>query len=249
MDVNLEQQERAAFDLLIAGDRQGSINAFNALTVALNLPPEIAQLHQIYSYGLVGTGSPPLWQRRLRFVSMLEQAATTIPLSGDIAECGCAKGLSAFCISALFKLADPQFTGAGFHIFDSFLGLSEAAPQDYGTSSNPNMVQGKFAFSLEKVRRALSGFPGISFYPGWIPTRFAELSDRKFRMLNLDVDLYQPTRDAVLFFYPRLVPGGIIVCDDYNWDGAKLAINECAAMLGFEFEVTPFHQAVIRAPR
>jgi hypothetical protein len=43
------------------------------------------------------------------------------------------------------------------------------------------------------------------------------------------VDLYQPTYDSLDFFFPRLVKGGVIVCDDYNFSnfpGAKLAWDE-----------------------
>ncbi len=30
---------------------------------------------------------------------------------------------------------------------------------------------------------------------------------------------------AFRYFYPRLVPGGVIMSDDYNWPGAKKAID------------------------
>ena len=39
----------------------------------------------------------------------------------------------------------------------------------------------------------------------------------------------QPTIDSVSFFYPRLSPGGILVCDDYGFTtcpGATRAIDE-----------------------
>jgi O-methyltransferase len=248
--MNPEQLELKAFQYFEAGDKDNCLAAFEALAVGLNLPPYITELHRIYTHGLLLTRSRPLWGRRLRFISMLQYAATTLSLPGESAECGCARGLSAFCIAALTKIAsNPQFTGTGFHVFDSFEGLSEPAPEDVDPNSiNPNMVAGKFKFSVDLVKKHLHAFPDISFYPGWIPSRFEDVADKKFRFLNLDVDLYQPTRDALMFFYPRLVPGGLIVCDDFNWAGAKRAVEECAAALGFTYEVTPFNQAVIRAP-
>ena len=48
----------------------------------------------------------------------------------------------------------------------------------------------------------------------------------KFSFVHIDVDLYQPTLDCLEFFFPKLVSGGIIVCDDYNssqFPGAKNA--------------------------
>ena len=69
----------------------------------------------------------------------------------------------------------------------------------------------------------------MKLYKGWIPDRFKEVENRKFQFVHIDVDLYQPTLDALEFFYPRLVSGGVIVCDDYNltmFPGAKQAWDE-----------------------
>ena len=85
----------------------------------------------------------------------------------------------------------------------------------------------------ERVARGnLEGCDGIHFYRGWIPERFAEVADRRFAFVHIDVDLYQPTLDSVAFFYQRLVPGGIIVCDDYGFTtcpGATRAMDEFMA--------------------
>lgn len=43
------------------------------------------------------------------------------------------------------------------------------------------------------------------------------------------MDLYQPTLDSFRFFYPRLNPGGIILCDDFGFatcPGARKAAND-----------------------
>ncbi|MEO0034391.1 MAG: hypothetical protein RLZZ501_414, partial [Pseudomonadota bacterium] len=62
----------------------------------------------------------------------------------------------------------------------------------------------------------LGGDLPVEIYPGWIPERFGEVADRRFCLVHIDVDLQQPTLDALAFFYPRLVPGGLIVFDDYG---------------------------------
>ncbi len=43
------------------------------------------------------------------------------------------------------------------------------------------------------------------------------------------MDTEQATRDAIEFFWPRLVPGGKIVVDDYGWEpcaGVKKAVED-----------------------
>lgn len=48
----------------------------------------------------------------------------------------------------------------------------------------------------------------------------------------VDMDTYQSTRDAIEFFWPRLVPGGKMVFDDYGWEpcaGVRKAVDEFVA--------------------
>ena len=56
--------------------------------------------------------------------------------------------------------------------------------------------------------------------------------DQASHAVHVDVDLYQPTRDSIDFFYPRLNPGGLFVCDDYGFTtcpGATKAIDDFMA--------------------
>ena len=78
------------------------------------------------------------------------------------------------------------------------------------------------------VSSALQGFDA-RLYKGWIPERFIDVSDRCFCFVHIDVDLYKPTLDSLQFFYPRMVRGGVIVCDDYGFvtcPGARQAFDE-----------------------
>jgi hypothetical protein len=73
----------------------------------------------------------------------------------------------------------------------------------------------------------------IQIMRGWIPSRFAEVAEKKFSFVHIDVDLEKPTRDSLEFFYPRLSDGGILLCDDYGFDtcpGVTAAIDEFLAL-------------------
>lgn len=149
--------------------------------------------------------------------------------SGDVCEVGCWRGLSAYQIASYLKSSDKNIL---FHIFDSFEGLSEIAEIDRfrHDKRNTENVRKQFACSLEDVQDNLKEFDFIRYYKGWIPRWFKEVEDRKFSFVHIDVDLYQPTRDSFEFFYPRLVPKGIMVFDDYGciqFPGAKKAVDEC----------------------
>jgi hypothetical protein len=145
-------------------------------------------------------------------------------VDGDVAECGARSGKS----TAFMLEADP--VTRQYHIFDSFQGLSEPAAEDTTAPSLPShWKRGDMAVNESETRANLADFANVSFYPGWIPERFVEVADRRFALLHVDVDLYHPTRDSLEFFWPRLMPGGMVVCDDYGFatcPGAKQALDE-----------------------
>lgn len=145
----------------------------------------------------------------------------TEDVPGDTVECGVYWGASSYLIAAFVartRLAKSH------HLFDSFEGLSAPNRED-GT----NWREHDLATNQAATEKLLSRFQNIHVYKGWIPNRFNEVADKKFSFVHIDVDLYQPTRDSVEFFYPRLAPGAIMVCDDYRsiaCPGATKAMNE-----------------------
>jgi hypothetical protein len=145
-------------------------------------------------------------------------------VEGDVAECGVRYGKS----TAFLLEADP--VRRGYHIFDSFQGLSEPSAEDTSGPDFPShWKKGDMAVREAETRTNLADFANVSFYRGWIPERFADVAERRFALLHVDVDLYQPTRDSLAFFWPRLAVGGVVVCDDYGFatcPGARQALDE-----------------------
>src|SRR5262249_36211137 len=112
-------------------------------------------------------------------------------------------------------------------LFDSFEGVSEPVAID-----GSHWRKGDLACPLDKARANLLPFNNISWHKGWIPDRFKDVEGRTFSFVHIDVDLYEPTRDSIRFFYPRVNPSGIVVCDDYGFEscpGATSAIDEFLA--------------------
>ncbi|MFN0164646.1 MAG: TylF/MycF/NovP-related O-methyltransferase, partial [Burkholderiales bacterium] len=134
--------------------------------------------------------------------------------------------------------------------------LSEPGPEDRLVGDEPPALRvhlaarrGWFAVPLEVVRQGLAEFPGVSYHPGWIPASLASLPERRYRFVHLDLDLHDPTLGALEYFFPRLVPGALLVCDDFNWPGERKAIEDFCARQGIAFETTPHNQAVLRRSR
>lgn len=155
-------------------------------------------------------------------------ACATAMLPGDTVECGVRRGAGSWLI--LKATANQDKT---HHLYDSFEGLSDPGAFD---NTNPDALyvwhRGDLAVSEEVVRRNLAAFPNLRFHKGWIPESFDASAPGKVAFVHVDVDLYEPTRDSIAFFYDRLVPGGILLCDDYHSNscpGAKRAFDEVMA--------------------
>jgi O-methyltransferase len=163
-------------------------------------------------------------------------------LPGDMAECGCFEGATAFFMAS-------ASTSGMLYLFDSFKGISSPETRDRNDRTDVMpWIKGDLCSSEEKLRTNLARFKEINILPGWIPERFADVTDRQFRVVHIDVDLYQPTRDSLEFFYPRMVQGGVIVMDDYGLltcPGAKLAADEYALSVGAQVLHLPTGQGVI----
>lgn len=148
--------------------------------------------------------------------------------TGDGAEVGVWRGGSARLIAE--ALADRPV-----HLFDTFAGIPHADP-----SIDRRCVGVYGDTSIERVRRTLEGRSNTHLYPGVFPAT-AAAGEREggltnpFAFVHLDADVYPTTRDGLEWFWPRMVPGGVVVVDDYGdrlWPGVARAVDAFALRTG-----------------
>ena len=176
-----------------------------------------------------------------RKFAMRELLKLTHGLPGDVAECGVYRGGSAYLLAKELARRAPH---KRLHLFDSFAGLSDPGPLD-----GSHWRAGALACTLPEVKARLAEYSArIDTHVGWIPHCFREAVDRSFCFAHVDVDLYEPTLAALEFFWPRMVPGGIVVCDDYGFEtcpGARRAVDQFAAAGAIPVVHLPTGQGVL----
>jgi hypothetical protein len=154
--------------------------------------------------------------------------------AGDAIECGAFRGATSLFL-ALLGLRNGL--AQKVLILDTFAGMP--AVSDFDLARHP----GEFAppaDQVELIRRqaAMLGVADrIEVHQGLFTDTFARIRPRdlRFAFVHIDANIYQGTLDACAFTLPRVVPGGMVVFDDYNGVcdlGARLAIDEYLAERG-----------------
>lgn len=163
-----------------------------------------------YLWACGRTGRLPVERNILKMRNLIDQLVLT-PGGHAIAEAGVQAGMSGMLL-AMFG------NGSEYHGFDWFQGL-EAGPHDDAKKARP----GLFAFPESEARANLACAPACIVHTGRIPEVFANQPERAYRFAAIDVDCYEPTLASLRYFWPLLVPGGRMLCDDLAWEGAKRA--------------------------
>jgi hypothetical protein len=178
-----------------------------------------------------------LFQRRVnfgKFLTHVEIFKQVVKIPGHIVECGVFKGMSLLTFVKLIEVlcpADSLKRVVGFDTFEGFVGLAE---QD----GPPNERRGKVVggWNAGAFLRALEQLIDITQRDSMVPrVKRVELIKGdvvetipeyvrknpgiRIALLHLDMDLYEPTLCALEHLYPLVVPGGIVLLDEYGMDG------------------------------
>lgn len=157
-----------------------------------------------------------------RAVILWREYQRALQRGGDVAEFGTFRGETA---RELLRYSEAFYPEKTLHIFDTFTGLPGS---------------GQYAGSQEIVRETLTGLTRYRLYPGLFEEYLGRF-DVPLCFAHVDADLYEGTRDALLICARALVPGGIIVADDYytHWEGVTQAVTEFTVRGGWQLDYTP----------
>ncbi|MEI7501457.1 MAG: TylF/MycF/NovP-related O-methyltransferase [Bacteroidota bacterium] len=141
-------------------------------------------------------------------------------IPGVFVELGVYKGESA----AIIHQMDPD---RPFHLFDTFTGFPSSDLKLETGEAATYTVKNFADTNVDQVLKKITGNHNIIIHPGYFPDSTADFHD-KVALVNLDADLYKPTKAGLEFFYHRLSPGGVIIIHDYNdkWFGVITAVND-----------------------
>jgi O-methyltransferase len=141
-------------------------------------------------------------------------------IGGAFAELGVYKGESAEILHRM----DPART---LHLFDTFTGFVQR-DLSVETGEAAGYTTSHFAdTSVREVTDRIGPDADLRIYQGYFPESAAKFNE-SLALVNIDADLYIPTRAALELFYPLLQSGGVMFVHDHHgkWPGIMRAVSE-----------------------
>jgi SAM-dependent methyltransferase len=164
-----------------------------------------------------------------RFLCHYELFKRVNAVPGAVVDIGAGSGGSLATWAKLNRIFNAGRSVIGF---DTFEGFPSVHPHDgkipcVGTFGAAGKLAGDNIDRLHRAEFDVQVWKGdiVQTVPEWA----AERAGAKIALLNLDADLYAPTRAALRTLLPMMAPGGIIIVDEYDvpdYPGEKKAVDE-----------------------
>jgi hypothetical protein len=143
-------------------------------------------------------------------------ASQAARLDGDFVECGVDTGMMSV---AVCDWLDFNRLDRDFWLFDTFRGIPEAqmtAEERNGIAAWHNRNSYEECFAAAEANFA--PWPRCRLIRGEVPASLAAFPPgRRVAYLSIDMNIVAPEMAALDFFWDRLVPGAVVLLDDYAW--------------------------------
>ena len=173
----------------------------------------------------------------------------TIDLPGDIVEGGVFKGSGVLFWAKLIAIFNSSSARkvVGFDTFEGFLDQNLDFETKFLTESDDDVAaKSATVEGLMKTAEAQGLQSRMELVAGDVVATIKKYTENNpgFRvsLLNVDFDTYVPTKAVLEGLYDRVVPGGVVVFDEYavrNW-GESNAVDEFIADKGITLQAFPW---------
>lgn len=162
----------------------------------------------------------------------------------NFVEMGVCDGLTAWFASSARKRLNCD---GEFFLYDAWEGMRA----DFLTSSEASAAGSYSYLDIENTRKnlALRTDERFVFNKGYVPESFKSCRNPDaLAWLHIDMNSSAPTIASLDFFWNRLLPGGVVLLDDFAWPGyedTKKQVERWCSVKGQEILHLPTGQALI----
>jgi len=169
-------------------------------------------------------------------------------LPGDFVECGVNEGWMSLTIC---NYLDFNKLAKSFYLFDTYCGipLEQITDRERAESGERLLaMQHHYVECYERTKAKFAPYPRAVLVRGRIPETLTLPPIERVAYLHIDMNIAVPERAAIEFFWPKLVPGGVVVLDDYafsSYEAQHDTMDEFAASIGTDVLTLPTGQGLI----
>jgi O-methyltransferase len=161
-------------------------------------------------------------------------------IPGDFVECGVWRGGSAMAMA--LQLLSHCVSDRVLHLYDTYAGMNAPTEADVSLKGDPAADEfqrmmtssdtSTWCYSpIDDVKKNVMStkYPerNVHFIQGKVEDTIPGHIPETIALLRLDTDWYESTKHEMNHLFPRLVPGGVLIIDDYgHWEGARRAVDE-----------------------
>ncbi|MGC1595138.1 MAG: TylF/MycF/NovP-related O-methyltransferase [Candidatus Acidiferrales bacterium] len=162
-------------------------------------------------------------------------------LPGDFVECGVNRGGMSL---AVMEYIDFNALNKRFFLLDTYCGFPESM---VASASAANLHSYRECY--DHVVRTFKPFSGARVIAGSVPDTLPQVDTDKLCYLSIDMNCAEPEIEAMKFFWRKLVPGAVVLLDDYAFSNSyrpqKQAFDALAKELNFNILSLPTGQGLI----
>lgn len=203
-----------------------------------------APFRAAYARAIQANGKDHHMRWRAHVALWVARQAARLP--GDFVECGVSTG---FLASAIMHDLGWNGRNKRFWLFDTWEGL------DAGEITEAEKAAGRLAWyadvSFDRVKANFAEFDRVEMVRGSVPASLETVAIEQVCYLSLDMNCVGPEIAAAAHFWPRIVPGGFMLLDDYAYAGYEAqhaAFDGFAAESGFDILTLPTGQGLAIKP-
>lgn len=158
-------------------------------------------------------------------------------LDGDFVECACYKGITARIVCDTVDFGSQP--NRHYYLYDLFE-HDDSMPHHHMPEHSKKL--------FEEVKGRFAHLPNVTVTQGRVPASFEKAVPEKIAFLHLDLNNVDAEIGALEILFDRMVPGAVMVLDDYGWLGyrkQKIAEDDWMAKRGYHILELPTGQGLL----
>jgi O-methyltransferase len=169
-------------------------------------------------------------------------------LLGDFVECGTNTGIYSL---AICRYLDFNSLNKQFFLFDTFCGIPVEQISEREHELNRSNENRFYPDCWDLVQANFRPYPKVKLVRGKVPDTLSAVDIPRVSYLSIDMNIAKPERAAIEHFWDRLVPGALVVLDDYGFSTRreqKEEMDDFAANRNIPIFELPTGQGLIIKP-